>query len=118
MCGPNTRSGRLGCHPGLSPGVVGVCFSSRGYFVVVIFGVCAGLSCWCLLPLAVFACLCVGVLVVCACVCWWLCVRVFDGVGHVVCCGLWVDVAVFVWRMVWASATQPHWRGEPKGTVR
>lgn len=37
-----------------------------------------------------------------------VCVRVFDGVGHVVCCGLWVDVAVFVWRMVWViSNTAP-----------
>lgn len=35
-----------------------------------------------------------------ACVCWWLCVRVFDGVGHVVCCVSGVDVAVFVWRTV------------------
>lgn len=29
-----------------------------------------------------------------------MCVRVFDGVGHVVCWWLWVDVAVFVWRTV------------------
>nr|DAM79859.1 MAG TPA: hypothetical protein [Caudoviricetes sp.] len=25
----------------------------------------------------------------------------FDGVGHVGCFGLWVDVACLAWRMVW-----------------
>nr|DAV54715.1 MAG TPA: hypothetical protein [Caudoviricetes sp.] len=39
-------------------------------------------------------------LVACARVCWRLRVRVFDGVGHVTCCGLRVDVSCFVWRMV------------------
>ena len=29
-----------------------------------------------------------------------LCVRVFDGVGHVLCCVCWVDVCPVVWRMV------------------
>nr|DAN77032.1 MAG TPA: hypothetical protein [Caudoviricetes sp.] len=32
------------------------------------------------------------------CVC--LCVRVFDGVGRVLCCVWWVDVILLVWRMV------------------
>nr|DAS72009.1 MAG TPA: hypothetical protein [Caudoviricetes sp.] len=72
--GRNTRSGRLAWGGGLSPGVSGVCFSSAGYFVVVIFGVCAGQACWCLFSLAVFVCLCVGVLVACACVCARACV--------------------------------------------
>ena len=53
-----------------------------------------------------FVC-CVGcVLVACVCVCSRVCVlvvvcvRVFDGVGHVACCVSWVDAAVFVWRTV------------------
>nr|DAO55319.1 MAG TPA: hypothetical protein [Caudoviricetes sp.] len=119
-----TRSGGIRAHPGVSPGLPGVCFSVCGYFGVVIFAVCAGQACWCLFSLAVFVCLCVGVLVACACVCarvcwcWCWCVRVFDGVGHVVCCGLWVDAAVFVWRMFGASATQPRWWGGSKGAMR
>lgn len=82
--GRKTRSGRSLGVGGLFPGVIGKCFCVGGYFVVVMFGVCAGQACWCLFSLAVFVCLCVGVLVACVwCV---LCVRVFDGVGHVVCC--------------------------------
>nr|DAF05526.1 MAG TPA: hypothetical protein [Caudoviricetes sp.] len=49
-----TRSGGVRAHPGVSPGVSGVCFSVCGYFVVVMFGVCAGQACWCLFSLAVF----------------------------------------------------------------
>nr|DAN35006.1 MAG TPA: hypothetical protein [Bacteriophage sp.] len=71
-----TRSGRLRWGGGLFPGVSGVCFCVAGYFVVVIFGVCAGRACWCLLSLAVFACLCVGVLVACVRVCVGGCVYV------------------------------------------
>ena len=37
-----------------------------------------------------------------------VCVRVFDAVGHMVCCGLWVDANRFVWRIVLAiSNTAP-----------
>nr|DAF51306.1 MAG TPA: hypothetical protein [Siphoviridae sp. ctRGj11] len=56
----NTRSGRLRWGGGLSPGLPGVCFSVCGYFVVVMFGVCAGQGvglCLCVL------CLCVVVVV-------------------------------------------------------
>ena len=42
MARPFTRCGRLLAPPGLSPGVVGVCFLVLGYFGVVMFGVCAG----------------------------------------------------------------------------
>lgn len=66
------------------------------------FGVCAGQSvvcvvlcgCVCVLCWLCVSCVRVRVLVV-------VCVRVFDGVGHVSCCGLWVDVSCAVWRMVW-----------------
>ena len=61
---------------GLFPGVVGKGFCVAGYFVVVMFGVCAGQACWCLFLLAVFVCLCVGVLVVCVRVCGVCCVYV------------------------------------------
>lgn len=39
---------------------------------------------------------------VCACVLVVVCVRVFDGVCHVACCALRVDVIAFVWRTVLA----------------
>nr|DAK45676.1 MAG TPA: hypothetical protein [Caudoviricetes sp.] len=76
ICRRNTRSGGRRWGGGLSPGVVGVCFSARGYFVVVIFGVCAGRACCVLFVLVVFVC-CVGcVLVACVCVCVGGCVYV------------------------------------------
>lgn len=100
MSAPFTRSGRQRWGGGLSLGVAGKGFLVGGYFVVVVFGVCAGWGVGCVFVVLVFAC-CVGcVLVACVRVCWWLCVRVFDGVGHVVCWWLWVDLAVFVWRTV------------------
>nr|DAO81978.1 MAG TPA: hypothetical protein [Caudoviricetes sp.] len=64
-----TRSGGIRAHPGVSPGVPGVCFLVSGYFVVVIFGVCAGQVCCVLFCLAVFVLCCVGVLVACVRVC-------------------------------------------------
>ena len=50
-----------------------------------------------------FVLLCGCGVVVCVCVC--VCVgvlfeRVFDDVGHVLCCVWWVDVILLVWRMV------------------
>lgn len=65
------------------------------------FGVCAGQGVGCVFVVLVFAC-CVGcVLVSRACALVVVCVRVFDGVGHVACWWLWVDACVFVRRMVW-----------------
>ena len=75
--------------------------------------------------LAVFVWLLGCVLVVCArvrvCVrvCWWLCVRVFDDVGHVTCCVLWVDVSHCVWRTVLViSNTAPTVGRSMRGTMR
>nr|DAR17482.1 MAG TPA: hypothetical protein [Caudoviricetes sp.] len=73
---PMTRSGGIRARPGVSPGVPGVCFLVSGYFVVVIFGVCAGRVCCVCLCELVFVWLLGCVLVVCACVGVGVCVYV------------------------------------------
>nr|DAP76096.1 MAG TPA: hypothetical protein [Caudoviricetes sp.] len=71
------------------------CLCWSGVLVFVLAGCVCVLVCWCV------SCVRACVLVV-------ACVRVFDDVGHVLCCVSWVDVSSCVWRTVTAiSNTAP-----------